>query len=74
MADPTVDPARVLRVEGGPAEDRGELVADLNHVLARCQVQAVCRSARDALRGHLAAVLLGSLSTSPQVAATGIGF
>jgi hypothetical protein len=74
MADPTGDPARLRRLEVRPAEDRGELVADLSHVLARCQVQAVCRSAQDAFRGHLATVLLGSLCTSPQLATTGIGF
>jgi hypothetical protein len=31
-------------------------------------------SAQDAFRGHLAALVVGSLCTSPQLAATGIGF
>jgi hypothetical protein len=54
MADPTLDLARLRRLEVRPVEDRG--------------------SAQDAFRGHLATVLLGSLCTSPQLAATGIGF
>jgi hypothetical protein len=54
MADPTLDLARLRRLEVRPAEVFG--------------------SAQDAFRGHLATVLLGSLCTSPQLAATGIGF
>jgi hypothetical protein len=54
MADPTLDLARLRRLELRPAEVFG--------------------SAQDALRGHLATVFFGSLCTSPQLAATGIGF
>jgi len=68
MADPTVDLARLLRLEVGPAEDLDELAADLSHVRALCDVHAVFDSEQDALRGQLAAASLGSLSTSRQIA------
>jgi|BarGraNGADG00212_1021973.scaffolds.fasta_scaffold24176_2 hypothetical protein len=67
MADPTVDLARLVRLEVGPAEDLDELAADLSHVRALCDVHAVFGSEQDALRGQLAAASLGSLSTSRQI-------
>jgi hypothetical protein len=68
MADPTVDLARLLRLEVGPAEDLDDLAADLSHVRALCDVHAVFGSEQDALRSQLAAASLGSLSTSRQIA------
>ena len=68
MADPTVDLARLVRLEVGPAEDLDELAAaDLSHVRALCDVHAVFGSEQDALRGQLTAASLGSLSTSRQI-------
>ena len=67
MADPTVDLARLVRLEVGPAEDLDELAADLSHVRALCDVHAVFGSEQDALQGQLTAASLGSLSTSRQI-------
>lgn len=67
MADPTVDLARLVRLEVGPTEDLDELAADLSHVRALCDVHAVFGSEQDALRGQLTAASLGSLSTSRQI-------